>query len=100
MSVLYLPSVAQDGHQLADGKRTSRILILKVRYYGEKSTLAGNLKADHQQLLDVPGFLSLVYGKIKIDLKGVLGEKSDFYADIKAPNLQGLVLNLKSQREW
>ncbi|WP_246770671.1 autotransporter assembly complex protein TamB, partial [Mannheimia haemolytica] len=57
--------------------------------------LSGNLKADHQQLLDVPG-LSLVYGENKIDLKGVLGEKSDFYADIKAPNLQGLVPNLKA----
>ncbi|HGO5822373.1 TPA: translocation/assembly module TamB domain-containing protein [Mannheimia haemolytica] len=57
--------------------------------------LSGNLKANNQQLLEVPG-LSLVYGENKIDLKGLLGEKSDFYADIKAPNLQGLVPNLKA----
>lgn len=57
--------------------------------------LKGDLKTSPQQLLDVPA-LSLVYGENKIDMKGILGEKSDFYADIKAPNLQGLVPNLKA----
>lgn len=57
--------------------------------------LKGNLNANNQQLLDVPA-LSLVYGENKIDVKGILGEKSDFYADINAPNLQGLLPNLKA----
>lgn len=57
--------------------------------------LKGNLNANNQQLLDVPS-LSLIYGENNIDLKGILGEESDFYADIKAPNLQGLVPNLKA----
>lgn len=57
--------------------------------------LKGDLQASHQQLLNVPA-LSLNYGENKIDLKGILGEKSDFYADINAPNLQGLVPSLKA----
>ncbi|WP_080686604.1 autotransporter assembly complex protein TamB [Mannheimia granulomatis] len=57
--------------------------------------LTGDLNANNQQFLNVPA-LSLVYGENKIDVKGNLGEKSDFYADIKAPNLQGLVPNLKA----
>lgn len=55
--------------------------------------LKGNLTANHETLLNVPQ-ASLIYGENVIGLKGVLGEKSDFIADINAPNLKGLVPNL------
>lgn len=57
--------------------------------------LKGALNADSQTLLNVPQ-ATLIYGENNIALKGVLGEKSDFSADIQAPNLQGLVPNLKA----
>lgn len=58
--------------------------------------LKGNVSANDQQLLDIPA-LSFIYGENKVDLKGVLGEESDFYAEIKAPNLKGLLPNLKGK---
>ncbi|MDH2998647.1 tubulin-binding protein [Pasteurellaceae bacterium LFhippo2] len=57
--------------------------------------LKGELTADSKTLLNVPN-ASLIYGPNTINLKGVLGDNSDFNADIKAPNLQGLVPNLKA----
>ncbi|KAE9538254.1 translocation/assembly module TamB [Ursidibacter maritimus] len=57
--------------------------------------LKGELKSDSQTLLNVPN-ATLVYGENNIALKGILGEKSDFIAEIKAPSLQGLVPNLKA----
>ncbi|QLB21383.1 tubulin-binding protein [Vespertiliibacter pulmonis] len=57
--------------------------------------LKGELTADSNTLLSVPN-ANLIYGENKIGLKGVLGDKSDFLLDIKAPNLQGLVPNLKA----
>lgn len=57
--------------------------------------LKGELTADSKTLLNVPN-VNLIYGENKIGLKGVLGDKSDFLLDIKAPNLQGLVPNLKA----
>ncbi|QIW16147.1 tubulin-binding protein [Pasteurellaceae bacterium RH1A] len=57
--------------------------------------LQGQLTANHQTLLNVPG-ATLIYGENRIGLKGILGDKSDFQADIKAPNLAGLVPNLKA----
>ncbi|OOR99224.1 DUF490 domain-containing protein [Haemophilus paracuniculus] len=57
--------------------------------------LQGALKADSKTLLNVDN-ATLIYGENSIAMKGILGEKSDFVADIKAPNLQGLVPNLKA----
>lgn len=61
--------------------------------FQKRLQLKGALTADNQTLLNVPQ-ASLEYGENLIDLKGILGEKSDFYADIKAPNLKGLIPNL------
>ena len=55
--------------------------------------LKGNLTASDAELLNVPDLL-LTYGENKITAKGVLGEKSDFKLEIKAPNLRGLVPDL------
>ncbi|OOH89242.1 DUF490 domain-containing protein [Pasteurellaceae bacterium 15-036681] len=57
--------------------------------------LNGELKADNKTLLNVPN-MNLIYGPNTINLKGILGDKSDFSAEIKAPNLQGLLPNLKA----
>lgn len=81
------------GNTGSDWKADVSNIDIKGSLHQKNLQLTGNLNANNQQLLDVPG-LSLVYGENKIDLKGLLGEKSDFYADIKAPNLQGLVPNL------
>ncbi|AHG73191.1 ChvD family ATP-binding cassette protein [Mannheimia sp. USDA-ARS-USMARC-1261] len=83
------------GNTGSDWKADVSNIDIKGSLHQKNLQLTGNLNANNQQLLDVPG-LSLVYGENKIDLKGLLGEKSDFYADIKAPNLQGLVPNLKA----
>lgn len=63
--------------------------------FGKKLRLTGDLSADTQTLLNVQG-ANLIYGENVIGLKGVLGEKSDFSADIQAPNLKGLVPNLSA----
>ncbi|MDO9949376.1 translocation/assembly module TamB domain-containing protein [Glaesserella parasuis] len=57
--------------------------------------LKGTLTADHNTLLNIPE-ASLIYGENRIVMQGVLGEKSDFNATIKAPNLQGLIPHLKA----
>ncbi|WP_373778875.1 translocation/assembly module TamB domain-containing protein [Glaesserella sp.] len=57
--------------------------------------LKGELTADSKTLLNVPN-ASLIYGENTIALKGIISDNSDFTADIKAPNLQGLVPNLKA----
>ena len=61
----------------------------------KKLQLKGALTSDSQTLLNVPN-TQLIYGENTISLNGVLGEKSDFHADIKAPNLQGLLPHLKA----
>lgn len=63
--------------------------------FDKKLRLTGDLTADTQTLLNVQG-ANLIYGENVIGLKGVLGEKSDFNADIQAPNLKGLVPNLSA----
>lgn len=60
--------------------------------FQKKLRLTGTLRADHKTLLQVPN-ASLIYGENVIDLKGQLGEKSDFLAEINAPNLKGLIPN-------
>lgn len=57
--------------------------------------LKGSFTADTQNLLNVPD-ATLLYGENRIAMKGIISDKSDFSADIKAPNLQGLVPNLKA----
>lgn len=57
--------------------------------------LKGQLQADNQVLLNTSG-LNLQYGDNHIAMKGSLGEKSAFQADINAPNLQGLVPKLNA----
>lgn len=57
--------------------------------------LKGELQADNQMLLQTSG-VNLHYGDNLIAMKGSLGDKSDFQADINAPNLQGLVPKLNA----
>nr|WP_314739287.1 translocation/assembly module TamB domain-containing protein [uncultured Haemophilus sp.] len=57
--------------------------------------LQGQLKSDYQTLLNVPN-ATLIYGENRISMQGILGEKSQFTANLNAPNLQGLVPNLKA----
>ncbi|MDD0823038.1 translocation/assembly module TamB [Mannheimia sp. AT1] len=83
------------GESGTDWKADVSTIDINGSLFQKNLQLKGELTANNQQLLNVPA-LSLVYGENKIDVKGILGEKSDFYADIKAPNLQGLVPNLKA----
>ena len=53
--------------------------------------LQGQLKSDHQTLLNVPN-ATLIYGENRIAMQGVLGDNSNFTANLNAPNLQGLVV--------
>lgn len=57
--------------------------------------LQGQLKSDHQTLLNVPN-ATLIYGENRIAMQGVLGDNSNFTANLNAPNLQGLVPRLKA----
>lgn len=70
-------------------------LDLNGTLFDKNLKLKGELTADHQTLLNVPT-ATLIYGENQIALKGVLGEKSDFSADINAPNLKGLVPHLQA----
>lgn len=63
--------------------------------FEKKLQLKGDITADFTTLLNVPN-ATLIYGENEIALKGVLGEKSDFSAQINAPNLRGLVPNLQA----
>lgn len=63
--------------------------------FQKKLQLKGDLNADFKTLLNVPN-ADLIYGENVIGLRGTLGEKSDFVADIRAPNLKGLVPNLSA----
>lgn len=56
--------------------------------------LQGQLKSDHQTLLNVPN-ATLIYGENRIAMQGMLGDNSNFTANLNAPNLQGLVPHLK-----
>lgn len=57
--------------------------------------LKGGLDVNHHHLLNVSN-TRLIYGENTIALNGVLGEKSDFSAQIQAPNLNGLVPQLQA----
>lgn len=57
--------------------------------------LQGQLKSDHQTLLNVPN-ATLIYGENRIAMQGMLGDNSNFTANLNAPNLQGLVPHLKA----
>ena len=57
--------------------------------------LQGQLKSDHQTLLNVPN-ATLIYGENRIAMQGVLDDNSNFTANLNAPNLQGLVPRLKA----
>ncbi|MDO4698120.1 MAG: translocation/assembly module TamB domain-containing protein [Pasteurellaceae bacterium] len=65
------------------------------KLFDKQLKLKGELSADHQTLLNVPQ-ASLIYGENTIGLQGRLGEQSDFWANIDAPNLQGLVPKLNA----
>ncbi len=57
--------------------------------------LQGQLKSDHQTLLNVPN-ATLIYGENRIAMQGILGDNSNFTANLNAPDLQGLVPRLKA----
>lgn len=61
----------------------------------KKLALQGEVNLGGGQLLSVPQ-AQLLYGENRIALSGVLGEKSDFNADIHAPNLRGLLPELSA----
>lgn len=61
--------------------------------FQKKLNLKGNATSDSTTLLNVQQ-TNLIYGENVIALNGILGDKSDFSADINAPNLKGLVPNL------
>lgn len=58
--------------------------------------LTGNLNLTPPQVILNTKGLDLHYGSNHIYLKGVLGKTSDFLAEIKAPNLAGLLPNLNA----
>lgn len=66
---------------------------IKGSLFQKPLALTGDLTASSKTLLNVPT-ATLVYGENRIAMKGVLSDKSDFSADIKAPNLQGLAPKL------
>lgn len=56
--------------------------------------LHGQLKLDSQTLLNIPN-VTLIYGKNRISMQGVLGNNSQLTANFNALNLQGLIPHLK-----
>lgn len=68
---------------------------LNGRLFDKKLQLKGELQSDYATLLSVP-VTRLIYGENTVVLKGTLGEKSDFIAEIDAPNLKGLVPHLQA----
>lgn len=61
--------------------------------FQKKLQLKGALTTDYQTLLNIQPS-QLIYGENIITANGILGDKSDFSADINAPNLKGLIPNL------
>ncbi|ANF73683.1 tubulin-binding protein [[Haemophilus] ducreyi] len=68
-------------------------LDIKGQLFNKDLHLQGDLKSSSQTLLDIAN-ASLIYGDNNIVMKGQLGKQSDFFADINAPNLQGLIPKL------
>lgn len=66
------------------------------RLFDRKLQLIGELNSDVKTLLSVPA-AKLIYGENTISLKGVVSDKSDFSAEIDAPNLKGLLPNLQAK---
>ncbi|OAQ15167.1 tubulin binding protein [Bibersteinia trehalosi Y31] len=89
--------LTSNGYAARGEQNTWAVNVNDMAIYGnlfqKKLELKGDLSADSQTLLSVPQ-AELVYGENVIALKGVLGDKSDFSADINAPNLKGLVPHL------
>ncbi|WP_448906465.1 autotransporter assembly complex protein TamB [Haemophilus parahaemolyticus] len=85
---------------VARGKERSEwaVDVPKIDIKGSVSQRAiqlhGQLKLDSQTLLDIPN-VTLIYGKNRISMQGVLGNNSQLTANFNALNLQGLIPHLK-----
>lgn len=96
-----LSGVLQSSGYAGRGKENSEWAVnvngmdIHGQLFDKKLQLKGDLTSDFNTLLNVPN-AQLIYGENEIALKGILGEKSDFSAQINAPNLKGLVPNLQA----
>ena len=85
---------------IARGKERSEwaVDVPKIDIKGSVSQRAiqlhGQLKLDSQTLLNIPN-VTLIYGKNRISMQGVLGNNSQLTANFNALNLQGLIPHLK-----
>lgn len=85
---------------VARGKERSEwaVDVPKIDIKGSVSQRAiqlhGQLKLDSQTLLNIPN-VTLIYGKNRISMQGVLGNNSQLTANFNALNLQGLIPHLK-----
>ncbi|MDP8189191.1 translocation/assembly module TamB domain-containing protein [Pasteurella skyensis] len=70
-------------------------LDLKGTLFHKTLQLKGKLTANNQTLLNVEN-TRLIYGNNIIIMQGIISDKSNFNADIKAPNLKGLVPHLSA----
>lgn len=68
---------------------------LNGRLFDKKLSLTGKIESNEKTLLNVDN-TQLIYGNNAITMKGILDENSDFYLNIDAPNLKGLVPQLKA----
>lgn len=86
---------AARGEQLEKWAVSVSDIDLHGKIANKNLQLKGQLTADSETLLNVPN-AQLIYGENNIALAGVIGDKSDFSAQINAPNLQGLLPNLSA----
>lgn len=68
---------------------------IKGNLFQKNLQLQGALQTSHNSLLDMKN-TQLIYGENRIVMQGNLGDKSHFSADIKAPNLKGLIPKLNA----
>ena len=81
------------GEQGEDWNAEVSKIDLKGTLMQKNLQLKGDIKSNAKNLLEVSG-ATLIYGENNIVMRGILGDRSDFSADIKAPNLQGLLPKL------
>lgn len=86
---------AARGEQGKDWAVAVKNMNVEGMLFQKKLHLKGNLTSDSQTLLNVQQ-ANLIYGENVITLNGILGDKSDFSADINAPNLKGLIPKLSA----
>lgn len=82
-----------------EGRKTWALDLNGIDLHGllfnKKLQLKGDIFASSEQALGAKNVL-LLYGENRFALNGVLGDRSEFFAEVDAPNLQGLIPHLQA----